>query len=104
MLMKLDHPGIVRVYEYFETPRHLYLVMDLMEGGDLLQSMLDDGCFTEVQARRFFRQILDTVKYTSGLRPIRHRAWVVGQRALEYSLGSRGPSLGCLKWYRTSTT
>jgi len=63
MLMKLDHPGIIRVYEYYETPEHLYLIMDLMEGGDLLQSLLADGCFTEGQARRFFSQLLGTVKY-----------------------------------------
>ena len=37
-------------------------------------------------------------------RQSRHRAWVVSQRPLECSLGSRGRSLGGLKWYRPSTT
>jgi serine/threonine protein kinase len=63
MLKKLSHPNIVKVTEYFETEAHLYLVMELLEAGDLLQSLLNDGCFSESQARRAFSQLMGAVKY-----------------------------------------
>jgi len=62
-LIGLCHDGIVRVYEWFETEMHLYLVMELLSDGDLLACIMDHGCFTEPQARRLFRQLCDAVQY-----------------------------------------
>lgn len=63
VLLKLNHPGIVGFYEWFETDMHLYLVTELLLGGDLLQCILEHGCFTEAQARRLFRELCDAVRY-----------------------------------------
>lgn len=63
LLTSLNHPGIVRFYEWFQTDVHLYVVMELMQGGDLLQSILEDGHFAELQARRLFLAIGDAVRY-----------------------------------------
>jgi tRNA A-37 threonylcarbamoyl transferase component Bud32 len=63
VLLKLSHPGIVGFYEWFETDMHLYLVMELLSGGDLLQCILEGGCFSEAMARRLFRELCDAVKY-----------------------------------------
>jgi len=63
LLMSLQHPGIVRFFEWFQTEQHLYLIMELMEGGDLLQSILEDGHFVELQARHLFKQVCDAVRY-----------------------------------------
>jgi serine/threonine protein kinase len=63
VLLNLNHPGIVGFYEWFETEQHLYLVMELLLGGDLLQCILEHGCFTETTARRLFRELCDAVKY-----------------------------------------
>mmetsp|Transcript_19930 Transcript_19930/g.55113 ORF Transcript_19930/g.55113 Transcript_19930/m.55113 type:complete len:512 (+) Transcript_19930:99-1634(+) len=62
-LISLSHEGIVRVYEWFETEAHLYLVMELLSDGDLLACILDHGCFTEPQARRLFKQLCEAVRY-----------------------------------------
>ena len=37
VLLKLNHSGILRFYEWFETEMHLYLVTEFLQGGDLLQ-------------------------------------------------------------------
>eukprot|EP00413_Alexandrium_margalefii_P011516 CAMPEP_0204552242 /NCGR_PEP_ID=MMETSP0661-20131031/26487_1 /ASSEMBLY_ACC=CAM_ASM_000606 /TAXON_ID=109239 /ORGANISM="Alexandrium margalefi, Strain AMGDE01CS-322" /LENGTH=253 /DNA_ID=CAMNT_0051559249 /DNA_START=21 /DNA_END=780 /DNA_ORIENTATION=+ len=37
--------------------------MELMEGGDLLQSILEDGHFAELQARRLFKHVCEAVRY-----------------------------------------
>jgi len=67
LLTNLCHPGIVRFFEWFQTDVHLYVVMELMEGGDLLQSILEDGHFAELQARRLFLAICDAVRYMHNL-------------------------------------
>jgi calcium-dependent protein kinase len=36
-LCALDHPHIIKLYEYFESSDHVYLVMDYCPGGDLQQ-------------------------------------------------------------------
>jgi len=63
LLTSLHHPGIVRFYEWFQTDVHLYVIMELMEGGDLLQSILEDGHFAELQARQLFGQVCEAVRY-----------------------------------------
>jgi len=30
-----DHPGIVKIYEWFEDKERIYIVMELLQGGDL---------------------------------------------------------------------
>lgn len=59
----LDHPGIVKCFEWFQTEAHLYLVMELVEGGDLLQDILEKGAFEEHPARELFRQVCEAVAY-----------------------------------------
>merc|ERR1719222_421856 len=50
-IMKLlDPPNIPRLYETFEDDKHLYLVMELCEGGDLLDKLLETTYMYEPQA------------------------------------------------------
>jgi len=72
VLLGLNHSGIVGFYQWFETEAHLYLVMELLEGGDLLQCILEHGCFTEYEARRLFRELCEAVRYLHGKRIV-HR-------------------------------
>jgi hypothetical protein len=36
IMSELDHPNIVQLYETFETDEHLFLIMELCTGGELL--------------------------------------------------------------------
>jgi len=72
VLTSLSHPHIVKFYEWFETDVHLYLVMELLPGGDLLQCILEHKCFTEPQARRSFHEVCEAVRYLHS-RHIVHR-------------------------------
>jgi calcium-dependent protein kinase len=40
-MSELDHPNIVQLYETFETDDHIFLIMELCTGGELL-----DKCVT----------------------------------------------------------
>lgn len=36
IMSELDHPNIVQLYETFETQDHIFLIMELCTGGELL--------------------------------------------------------------------
>jgi len=63
MLTGLEHAGVVRFYEWFETSTRLFLVMELLGGGDLLDYILEHGCLSEDMACRLFREICEAVAY-----------------------------------------
>jgi calcium-dependent protein kinase len=35
LLMQLDHPNIINLFEYFQDSKHFYVVGELLKGGDL---------------------------------------------------------------------
>ncbi len=62
VVAKIDHPGIVPVYDYGEDAGELYLVMQLMKGGTLSER-IKEGFFSLEETTRIFKQIapaLDT--------------------------------------------
>ncbi|CAK0828238.1 unnamed protein product [Prorocentrum cordatum] len=64
VLTSLEHPGIVRFHEWFQTDSHFFLVMELVEGGDLLFSSSDimtNGCYAERAAARLFGMLTSAI-------------------------------------------
>ncbi|XP_023820399.1 serine/threonine-protein kinase ULK4 isoform X2 [Oryzias latipes] len=49
----LDHPNIVRYYEWYETCSHLWLVVELCTGGSLQALVAQDGGLSEDVVKRF---------------------------------------------------
>ncbi|KAK6187737.1 hypothetical protein SNE40_005694 [Patella caerulea] len=66
LLQKLEHPGVMQLIEVFETENTMYLVMDYMPHGDLLDYVNSVGSLHEADARRLFRQLVDVVSYLHG--------------------------------------
>ena len=60
----LDHPGIVKLYNMFETPRNVYVVMEKLDG-DMLELILDsrEGFLNEKTAKFLVYQILVALAY-----------------------------------------
>lgn len=65
ILMLLDHPNIVKMYESYEHEGNWHLIMELVTGGELLDMVQDnpEGRLPEAKARKWFRQIVDAVDY-----------------------------------------
>ncbi|XP_041836018.1 calcium/calmodulin-dependent protein kinase type 1 isoform X2 [Melanotaenia boesemani] len=63
VLHKIKHPNIVSLEEIFESKSHLYLVMQLVSGGELFDRIIEKGFYTEKDASKLIKQILDAVKY-----------------------------------------
>ena len=59
ILKKVEHPGVVKFHEIFETETELFLVMELVEGGELFDHLCNHGPFTESHACDIMRQLLE---------------------------------------------
>ena len=74
ILRSLDHPYIVQLYDAFVSPgKAIYLVMELMLGGDLFDRIAEREKYEEDQARRLMRRILAAVYHLHEERGIVHR-------------------------------
>ena len=47
----LDHPNIVKLYEWYEDENSLYLVMELCSGGDLFKMLSNADHFNEADQK-----------------------------------------------------
>lgn len=54
----LNHPHIVKLYDVLQTSNHIYLVLELVTGGELFDRLLQAKFFNEDTARRFFQQLV----------------------------------------------
>ncbi|KAJ3092023.1 hypothetical protein HK102_011505 [Quaeritorhiza haematococci] len=57
------HHNIVTLWDYFETPNNLYLVMDLCTGGELFDRICEKGSFYEEDAAEIVKIVVDAVAY-----------------------------------------
>jgi len=74
ILRSLDHPYVVKLFDVFISPnKAIYLVMELIKGGDLFDRIVERERYTELRARRLFRRILAAVHYLHEERGIVHR-------------------------------
>jgi len=78
MLASLEHPHIVRMYECFQQPHVLYIVLEQCHGGELYTRLVNTsrknggGGFDEPLGRTLFRQMLHPVGYLHSKRIV-HR-------------------------------
>jgi len=63
ILKSLDHPNIIKVYEYFDTESRLYIVTELCNGGELFERILKMKNFSEKTVANVMKQLLSAVNY-----------------------------------------
>ena len=63
MLIKLDHPNIVNIYEVYEEENCIILILDYMAGGELYEQLSQKKVLTEGQVRQFVRVLIDAIRY-----------------------------------------
>jgi serine/threonine protein kinase len=73
ILQKLDHPYIVRLDDFYVTESFVYLVMELLPGGDLFDRIVDKGRYEETESRRVMRRLLAAVSYLHEKENVVHR-------------------------------
>jgi len=58
-----QHPNIISLRDTFEDSQHVYLVTELMKGGELLDKILKQKFFSEKEARCVMEVVTGVVKY-----------------------------------------
>lgn len=61
-LEQLEHPNVVKLYDFFEENGEYYLVMEFVEGNSLAEH-LKEAPLAEKQALEYFKQILDGISF-----------------------------------------
>merc|ERR1712166_1224204 len=62
-LRSLDHPNIVKIYEYFEDDKRFYIVTEHIQGGELFDEIINRGKFDERNAAILMKQLLSCIGY-----------------------------------------
>jgi tRNA A-37 threonylcarbamoyl transferase component Bud32 len=63
IIKSLNHENIIKFHDHYEDYKKAYYVFELVEGGDLLEYVLNRGKLTEREARRVFRQLVRVLQY-----------------------------------------
>jgi len=63
ILKKVNHPNIVGLKDLFETSDKLFLVMELVSGGELFDKIVEKGQYSEKDASVIVRKIVSAVHY-----------------------------------------
>ena len=63
IMKRIRHRHIVSMYELYETPKCLWIVLELVDGGDIHQFLASTNNYTEAMAARHFKQVLNGVHY-----------------------------------------
>lgn len=68
-LVRVEHPGVVRVQDYFQSNGTAYIVMDYVDGESLSQILQREKTLPEEQIRRLIDDVLPALEavHASGL-------------------------------------
>ncbi|KAM5268853.1 serine/threonine-protein kinase MARK2-like [Hipposideros larvatus] len=62
-MARLRHPNVVQLFEIINTQGHLFITMEYIGGGNLLDYIHTHGRMMEGEARDAFRQLVSAVEY-----------------------------------------
>jgi len=67
ILTAVSHTNICRLVEVFQTHKMCYLVLELLQGGDLLERVADDHTFSDQDAADVIRSVAGVLDYLHGM-------------------------------------
>ncbi len=63
ILKDLDHPNTVKMYEFLEDEKRIYIVTEICKGGELFDEILSRAKFDESDAAIVMKQLLSAINY-----------------------------------------
>jgi calcium-dependent protein kinase len=63
ILKTMDHPNILRIFEFYEDEDSFYLVTEYLTGGELFDFIIQKKQLNEVMAASFMKQLLGAINY-----------------------------------------
>merc|ERR1712232_807572 len=71
-MKELDHPNICKLLETHEQGRNIYYVMEFLEGGEVFDRIIAQGCISEGNSARIVQQVASALRHAHE-RSIAHR-------------------------------
>eukprot|EP00581_Thalassiosira_minuscula_P012792 CAMPEP_0183714356 /NCGR_PEP_ID=MMETSP0737-20130205/8892_1 /TAXON_ID=385413 /ORGANISM="Thalassiosira miniscula, Strain CCMP1093" /LENGTH=501 /DNA_ID=CAMNT_0025943263 /DNA_START=195 /DNA_END=1703 /DNA_ORIENTATION=+ len=62
-LKNLQHPNIIQLYDVYISEDKIYIIMELMSGGELFDYVVQKGTLTEEEASRIVRKVTSALVY-----------------------------------------
>ena len=62
-LRKLDHPSIIQLYDVYITTDKIFIIMEIMEGGELFDYVVQKGTLTEEEASKLVKSVTSAMVY-----------------------------------------
>jgi len=72
IMFKLSHPNVLKLHEIFKDKEKVYIVMELVQGSELFDRIVQRGYYTEKHAINIVKQVLEAVAYLH-LQGVAHR-------------------------------
>ncbi|KAI0952025.1 hypothetical protein AcV7_007954 [Taiwanofungus camphoratus] len=69
----INHPSIVKLINFFESPEHYFLILELLEGGELFHQIVKLTYFSENLSRHVILQVAQGIRYLHEERGVVHR-------------------------------
>jgi len=66
ILSELDHPNIVKLYEFYDEKRTFSLVQEVVAGGELFDAITGKGKVSHSDCRDLMSTMLETLNYFHG--------------------------------------
>lgn len=64
IMRRLQHPRLIQLYDAIDTGKHIYVILELIEGGELFERVIDDDfVLTERSCAVFMRQICEGIEF-----------------------------------------
>ncbi|OMJ85078.1 hypothetical protein SteCoe_13663 [Stentor coeruleus] len=63
IMKHINHPNVVKLHEVLSSHSKIYLVLELVTGGELLNKVKEKGTLSEEEARFYFQQIISGVSF-----------------------------------------
>ena len=63
IVKSLEHPNIMKVYEFFQKKDRLYIISELLSGGELLKKINDNNQLSEDVSAFLMKQIISAVDF-----------------------------------------
>ena len=71
LMIQIDHPNVIKLYEIFEDSRYIYLIMEECEGGELFERIFqrinEKNLYSEKEAAIIFRQMMNAICHCHSL-------------------------------------
>jgi calcium/calmodulin-dependent protein kinase I len=63
IMQKVSHPNCVKMYELYDTKKKLYMVLEILRGGELFDRIVKKRFFSEQQAAQVIQSVVSAIQY-----------------------------------------